>query len=81
MSDRQTTFGPTSPQATSRPVPDDYVEFVRAGTRAKGQFECTACGHQIVTHSALPHCSGCGEGLWERSAWRPFAARRPSDTE
>jgi hypothetical protein len=64
-------------RATSRPAPDDFVEFARAGTRAKGQFECTACGHQIVSRAALPHCTLCGEGLWERSAWSPFGASLP----
>ena len=62
-----------SGRTASRPAPDDYIEIVRAGTLAKGQFECTACGRQIVSHAALPHCTQCGEGLWERSAWSPFA--------
>jgi hypothetical protein len=56
-----------------RPLPDDAVEFARAGTTVKGEFECTACGHRIVTTRALPECATCGEGLWERAAWSPFA--------
>jgi hypothetical protein len=57
----------------SRPAPDDYVEFVHAGVRAKGEFECTACGHHIVTSNALPLCARCGGTLWERSPWSPFS--------
>lgn len=56
----------------TRPSVDDYVEFARVGTRVKGVFECTGCGHRITTTRALPVCASCGEGLWERSTWSPF---------
>jgi Zinc-ribbon containing domain len=58
--------------AGHRVDPGDYVEFVRAGVSAVGQFACTACGHRIVTHRVLPPCIQCGETTWERSTGTPF---------
>ena len=52
---------------------DDYVEFWPAGTLAKGQFACTACGNRVTVHNVLPRCMVCGERLWERADWSPFA--------
>jgi hypothetical protein len=52
----------------------DYIEFARAGVSAVGQFECTACGHRIVTRRVLPPCVQCGGTMWERSPWTPFTA-------
>jgi hypothetical protein len=49
-----------------------YVEFWPAGTFAKGQFSCTACGNRAVVHEVLPRCLVCGERLWERADWSPF---------
>jgi hypothetical protein len=51
---------------------DDYVEFWPAGTLAKGQFACTACGNRVTVHQVLPRCMVCGERLWERADWSPF---------
>jgi hypothetical protein len=53
-------------------VEDEYVEFWPAGTLAKGQFACTACGNHVTVHQVLPRCMVCGEGLWERADWSPF---------
>ena len=52
---------------------DEYVEFWPAGTFAKGQFACTACGNRVTVHQVLPACQVCGERLWERADWSPFA--------
>ena len=52
---------------------DEYVEFWPAGTLAKGQFSCTACGNRVTVHQVLPGCMVCGERLWERTDWSPFA--------
>jgi hypothetical protein len=52
---------------------DEYVEFWPAGTLAKGQFACTACGNRVTVHTVLPRCMVCGERLWERADWSPFA--------
>ena len=52
---------------------DEYVEFWPAGTLAKGQFACTACGNRVTVHNVLPRCMVCGERLWERADWSPFA--------
>jgi len=53
-------------------VEDEYVEFWPAGTLAKGQFACTACGNRVTVHQVLPRCMVCGERLWERADWSPF---------
>ena len=52
---------------------DEYAEFWPAGTFAKGQFSCTACGNRVTVHQVLPRCMVCGERLWERADWSPFA--------
>jgi hypothetical protein len=51
---------------------DEYVEFWPAGTLAKGQFSCTACGNRVTVHHVLPRCMMCAEQLWERADWSPF---------
>ena len=51
---------------------DEYVEFWPAGTSAKGQYSCTACGNHVTVHHVLPRCIVCGEQLWERADWSPF---------
>ena len=45
---------------------DEHVEFWPAGTFAKGQFSCTACGNRVTVREVLPRCLVCGERLWER---------------
>ena len=52
---------------------DEYVQFWPAGALAKGQFSCTACGNRVTVHQVLPRCPTCGERLWERADWSPFA--------
>ena len=52
---------------------DECVEFWPAGAFAKGQFSCTACGNRVTVHQVLPRCTVCGERLWERAEWSPFA--------
>ena len=51
---------------------DEYVDFWPAGTLAKGQFSCIACGNRVMVHQVLPRCMVCGEALWERVDWSPF---------
>jgi len=60
-------------RASSATAADEYVEFYPAGALAKGQFSCTACGNRVTVHQVLPRCTACGEGLWERAEWSPFA--------
>ena len=60
-------------------VEDEYVEFWPAGTLAKGQFACSACGNRVTVHQVLPRCMVCGERLWERVDWSPFGwSERPA---
>jgi hypothetical protein len=54
---------------------DEYVEFWPAGTVAKGQFCCSGCGNRVIVHRVLPRCMVCGERLWERADWSPFAKK------
>jgi hypothetical protein len=51
----------------------EFVEFVRAGERAAGDFECVACGYIDVVRAELRSCPVCGSLLWERSSRTPFA--------
>ena len=58
---------------SARAGDEEFVEFVRAGERAVGEFECVACSCRAVVHGDLPPCAECGGTLWERSSWSPFA--------
>ena len=58
---------------SQRPFDDDFVEFFRAGDPAVGAFACVACGHEITHRGVLPRCAACGNALWERGSWAPFA--------
>ena len=51
---------------------DDFVEFHAAGTHAKGQYRCAACGYGITIHDELPSCPMCAGISWELAAWTPF---------
>jgi hypothetical protein len=53
---------------------DEYVEFVRAGERAVGEFECVGCNFRTVVHGDLLPCGTCGGDLWERTSWSPFGS-------
>lgn len=61
---------------SARFATDDYVEFWPAGTLAKGCFRCIACGYAVTVCQSLPRCQRCGERLWERAEWSPFALGR-----
>jgi rubrerythrin len=45
---------------------DGYVEFLGTGTRAHGEFRCSACGYGIAIRTELPACPMCGAETWER---------------
>jgi len=51
---------------------DEFVEFVRTGAEASGEFECTSCGYGAIIRRELPPCPMCGGELWERAQWTPF---------
>ena len=53
---------------------EEFVEFLRAGERATGAFECVACRYGAVVRAELPSCPMCHGTLWERSEWAPFAS-------
>jgi rubrerythrin len=59
--------------APAKAEQDEFVEFFRAGDRVAGAFECVACGYGAVVRMTLPSCPACGQTLWERSSWSPFA--------
>jgi hypothetical protein len=51
----------------------EFVEFVQAGERVTGAYECVACAHRVFVRGKLEPCQGCRGTLWERSTWTPFA--------
>ena len=55
---------------------DDYIEFLPAGSPAKGQYRCSGCGYGVTVHDELPTCPMCGGLEWELSAWTPFGHAR-----
>ena len=57
---------------TSRPAPDDNVEFRAAGDSVKGEFHCSECGYGVTIVRALPICPMCGGSSWEQTSWSPF---------
>ena len=54
----------------------DFVEFLAAGTHAKGQYRCAQCGYGITIHAELPPCPMCAGTSWELSPWTPFGNAR-----
>jgi rubrerythrin len=50
----------------------EYVEFVVAGTQAKGAYHCAECGYGITVHAELPRCPMCAGTTWELHDWSPF---------
>ena len=54
---------------------DGYVEFLVAGTRAAGEFQCAGCGYGIAIRAALPACPMCGAETWERVERGPSPPR------
>jgi rubredoxin len=50
----------------------DYVEFIAAGMRARGDYRCSGCGYGVNVHAELPTCPMCGGTSWEQSAWSPL---------
>jgi rubredoxin len=54
----------------------DYVGFVAAGARARGEFQCSGCGYGVTVYATLPQCPMCTGSSWEQVAWSPFARAR-----
>ena len=52
---------------------DDFVEFLKAGTHATGQFHCADCGYGVTIHTELPQCPMCAGESWEEAAWSPLS--------
>lgn len=58
------TEGPRA--ATTAPLVDEgFVDFLVAGTAAKGEFRCTDCGYGAVIQRVLPVCPMCAGEIWE----------------
>lgn len=43
----------------------EFIEFVRAGSTASGEFRCSSCGYGITVYGALPECPMCAGTTWE----------------
>jgi rubrerythrin len=54
----------------------DFVDFLAAGARVKGEFHCAECGYGVTVYRALPVCPMCGGDQWEQSAWSPLTRAR-----
>jgi rubrerythrin len=62
--------------AAGREPGGDFVDFLAAGTHAKGEFHCAECGYGVTVYRALPVCPMCGGAQWEQSAWSPLTRAR-----
>lgn len=45
----------------------EFIEFVRAGSTASGEFHCSNCGYGIAVYGSLPQCPMCAGTTWEPS--------------
>ena len=61
-----------SPDSSRETQDGDFVEFLLAGVKVKGEFHCAECGYGVTIYRALPVCPMCGGESWEQSAWSPF---------
>jgi hypothetical protein len=62
--------------AAGRESVGDFVDFLAAGARVKGEFHCAECGYGVTVYRALPVCPMCGGDQWEQSAWSPLTRAR-----
>jgi hypothetical protein len=62
--------------AAGREPGGDFVDFLSAGARVKGEFHCAECGYGVTVYRALPVCPMCGGADWEQSAWSPLTRAR-----
>ena len=62
--------------AGARESTDDFVDFLAAGSRVKGEFHCAECGYGVTVYRTLPVCPMCGGAQWEQSAWSPLSRAR-----
>jgi rubrerythrin len=44
----------------------DWVDFLEAGSDARGEFRCADCGYGVVVQNVLPSCPMCRGAVWER---------------
>jgi rubrerythrin len=51
---------------------EDFIEFLTAGVRVKGEFHCAECGYGVTIVRTLPSCPMCGGESWEQASWSPF---------
>jgi rubrerythrin len=63
-------------EAAGRETAGDFVDFLTAGVRVKGEFHCSECGYGVTVFKALPVCPMCGGNEWEQSAWSPLTRAR-----
>ena len=63
-------------EAAGREPAGDFVDFLAAGARVKGEFHCSECGYGVTVFRTLPVCPMCGGEEWEQSAWSPLTRAR-----
>jgi len=55
-----------------------FVDFLRTGQPAAGEFHCSGCGYGVVVEVELPRCPMCSGTAWEQAA-RGVIRRRTTD--
>ena len=56
--------------------PDGVPVFLKAGSRALGEFRCAECGYGVIVRRTLPECPMCRGRSWEDPATNPYAPSR-----
>lgn len=46
-------------------VGGEVVQFLAAGTAARGSFQCADCGYGVSVQASLPQCPMCAGTSWE----------------
>jgi rubrerythrin len=52
-----------------------FVEFLRTGQPAAGEFHCSGCGYGVIVQLELPRCPMCSGTAWEQAGWGAFGRR------
>jgi rubrerythrin len=60
---------------------EDTAEELVTGSRAKGEYRCSACSYGVTVYRELPRCPMCGSRSWERLDWSPFVRAGMSQRE
>jgi len=48
---------------------EGFVQYLRTGQRAAGEFQCSRCGYGVIVQVELPRCPMCSGTAWEPPSW------------